>query len=79
MLSAEKLSHKWFWEGHGFSRAAKSPKKLRALAPEGNRVYSPASFVRQLLSTQNLSDNGLVEGHGFSRAVNAKNHAGFSP
>src|ERR1019366_9264391 len=31
---SRRLSHKWFWVGHGFSRADWTRKKMRALAPE---------------------------------------------
>jgi hypothetical protein len=42
-------------KGHGFSRAASGPTKLRALAPEGRGLGNLEAVSKQLLERENKS------------------------
>src|SRR5258707_15377584 len=80
-----------FVSGHGFSRAARSVRKDRALAPEGrirSRHMAAPRFpqcradtpVRRSCARRNPFSKMDLKEHGFSRAATKrKKRPGFSP
>ena len=67
------ISHKLFWVGHGFSRAAPL-QKARALAPEGPTESSQELMrlvleLRSRLISYTELNRRRREGHEFTRAA----------